>query len=234
MELVPEVLTSGVGVIERYAWLAHKSFEAAFLQAGRGAVRYAISITPPATASGVVGGLDSGSEAKQRGYATIHRDLYHAFAPVRIKHKRREIISSGDLITIHTRLLAAKRPGAAMKRDRGQPYYVDVRKLRSLETDLRGRVGKLASGWNAAAAALNVAVPQWISRHGLGRGTFRSTMDATDLLIEATNFVSDHAPVDELRRRIPYAVRYALNDLERQIPYLNRDAASAAGLETAA
>jgi hypothetical protein len=234
MDIATQVLRSGVPLIEAFAIAARKTFGEAFFQTAGGAVRHVISITPPATASGIPGGLDSGSQAKVRGYNTIRRDLNNAFAPVRLKNKRKEAIPAGDMRIIHQRLLTKKRPGTPMRRDRAQPYYVDVRKLRGLESELRENVGKLAGGWMPSANALNVSgVPQWISRHGAGRGTIEMQMQGTALYVHAVNNVSTYAPawvVPETQRRAGYAVTYAMNDLRRQLPYLLSRSARNSGL----
>jgi hypothetical protein len=231
------MLTSGSDILERFAFAANKTFAATLLQAGRGAVRYAIEITPPASASGVTSGLDSPGQARLRGQQSIRRDLNHAFAPVRLKGKRKERISGAQLVQIHHRLLSQKRPGAPMKRDRGQPYYVDARKLRTLERKLISHVGRLASGWVAAAQALNVrGVPSWVARHGSMRGSVDVQLEGTALYVSAVNQLSPRAPAwigPETQRRANYAARYALNDLQRQLPHLLARQARAAGLAAA-
>jgi len=234
MDLITDVIRDGSEQITAFAEASGKSFAAALLQAARGAVRHVISITPPATASNVPGGLDSGSDAKQRGYATIHRDLNHIFAPKRLKGMRKEMISAAQMVQIHQRLLATKRPGTPMRRDRAQPYYVDIRKFNMLETKLRANVGKLAGGWMPAATALNVrGVPAWVSRHGENRGSVEIQLEGKNLFVRAINIVSPHAPAwvaPEMERRAGYAVQYAMNDLTRQLPYVGGQAARHVGL----
>ena len=228
MDIITEVEWNGANVIEEFARVSRKSFQAALLQAGRGAIRHVISITPPASASGIARGLDSGSEAKRRGYGAIARDLGKVFVPVKIKGQRRERISGAELVAIHRRHLGYKRPGAPMRRY-GGPFFVDRRKLDHLQTKLQSHVGRLAAGWLPAAQALGVATPQWVSRHGLGRGSFRADLGGDEMILESVNLASPFAPVAELRRRVPYAVDYAMNDLRRQITFLTARNARASG-----
>lgn len=218
MDLIADIAVSGTTVLEEYARLFRKTFPEVLLQGGRGAVRHIIAITPPASADGVAGGLDSSSAARRRGYAAISRDLNRIFVPVRLKGKRTERHSLPDMVRIHTKHLGYKRPGAKMRRY-GGPYYVDKRKFRQLEITLRSHVGRLAAGWAPAATALGVKLPSWIGRHGLGRGTYEVQYQGGLMWLEAVNLASAHAPVEELRRRVPYAVEYALNDMRRQITH---------------
>ncbi|HVT74582.1 MAG TPA: hypothetical protein VHD61_15720 [Lacunisphaera sp.] len=234
MEMITDVLVDGTKVIEAFANAAHRSFKSAFLQTGRGAVRNVVAITPPAAAANGPGTLDNSSSAKARGASAINRDLIRVFAPVRLKHKRREIYSGADMVEIHRERLAKKRPGAPMTRGRAQAYYVDVRKFNALADKLRSHVGRLAAGWLPAAQALGVTTPQWISRHGLGRGTFRADLEGSAMFLESVNLASPFAPTAELQRRVGYAVQYALNDLTRQMPVLLARNAREVGLEVSA
>ena len=231
MDIITSVMRDGHQEIERFAFASGKTFAAVLLQAAKGAVRHVISITPPASATAGPGSLDSSSGAKARGLRAIKRDLYTAFAPVKFKRRRQEQISGTQLVQIHQRLLASKRPGSPMKRDRTQPDYVDAAKFRLLLTKLSGHVGKLAAGWMPAATALGLSPAQWISRHGGGRGSVQVQITGASLFVRAVNIVPAHAPAwvgPEMQRRADRAVGYARNDLARQLPYLlQRDARSA-------
>ena len=237
MNIETSVSFSGVPILVQFAQLSGKSFQDSLLQAARNSVEFAIKITPPASNAGVGGGLDSGMEAKRRGEAAIRRDLHHAFSPVKIKGKRKEKISSSDLVTIHRRLLAAKRPGSPMKRDRGQPYYVDVRKLLAYERDLKRNVGKLASGWVSAAQTLGArSVPAWVSRHGTGRGAVEVQLAGSQIFVTALNVLSSRAPAwvqPETQRRARKAQEYGHNSLATQLPHLMARDGRTAGLSAA-
>ncbi len=231
MELIADVTLSGTKVLEDYAFASRKTFPEVLRQGGRGAIRYLYAITPPASASGIAFNLDGTSEARRRGYATIERDMNKIFVPVRLKGKRKEQHSLEDMQRIHNKHLQYKRPGAKMRRY-GPPNYVDRRKFNQMVTTLRSHVGRLASGWNAAGLALGITPPSWIGRHGTSRGTFQAEYNGDLLYIESVNLASPHAPVEELRRRVPYAVRYAMNDMHRQTVFLMQRNAGFLGLRT--
>jgi hypothetical protein len=233
MDIITEVIRDGSDVIQAFAFAADKTFKESFLRTAKGAIKHVISITPPASASGVEGGLDTGSQAKVRGFNAIQRDLGNIFAPVKLRNKRKEAISASEMISIHRRMLATKRPGAAMRRDRAQPYYVDVRKFKQYLTGLRSHVGRLAAGWLPAAQAVGATAPAWISRHGNRGGSVQLVTEGTSLYVRAVNVPNAHAPAwvqPETQRRAGYAVTYALNDLKRQMPYLLAKDARKAGL----
>jgi len=233
MDIITEVIRDGSDVIQAYAFAADKTFKASFLQAAKGAIKHVISITPPASNSGVPGGLDTGSQAKQRGYRAVERDLGRIFTPVKLKNQRKEAITASQMVSIHRRLLSSKRPGAPLKRDSLQPNYVDRRKFTQYLAGLRSHVGRLAAGWNAAAQAVGLSAPAWISRHGTRGGTVQIVVEGTSLYVRATNTPNAHAPAwvqPETQRRAGYAVTYALNDMKRQMPYLLAKDARAAGL----
>lgn len=169
-----------------------------------------LQITPPCSKG------RTGLDGKRAGEAAIARDLGRVFRGVRIMNRRAE--QWPDVEGIHRRLFADKRPGSPLRSDRGrQGYYVDEKKLRLLGRQLRPRVGHLAAGWVPSARALGAAVPAWIGRHGGSRGTIRMSFSAPRYSIEMTCFAPPNSPWQELERRVPYAIRYATNNLERQM-----------------
>lgn len=235
MDPVTTVASSGVIPLERYAFVMNKTFPEVMTRTARGLIRRGIAIMPPATAQGVAGGLDSGSEAKQRGFRAIERDLNKVFVPVRLKGRRKEAITGAEMVRIHQRHLAHKRPGAPMRRDRAQPYYVDARKFTALATKLRSHVGRLAAGWMPAAQAVKQTAPAWISRHGLSRGSVQMDLEGTSLYFRAVN----HAPnapaaiVSEAQRRVNYATAYQANAMNREMQHLLLKRAGEVGLKVA-
>jgi len=182
-----------------------------------------LQITPPGS-QGV-----TGAAAKKQGEAAIARDLRKIFVPVRMKGIGVSF-STDAPGPIHRRHFAEKTPNRRIRRDRKQPYYVDVAKLRPVERELYRRVGYLASGWVESARQLGASVPSWIARHGTGRGTIRMSFTAPRYGIEMTLFAPANSPWQELQRRIPYALRYGTNNLLRQIEHQIKKDARVVGL----
>ncbi len=169
-----------------------------------------LDLTPPG------GGGTHGHAAKKRGEKTIARDLARIFVGVPIKDKLRE--RHPDIAAIHRRHLIRKRPGSPMRCDRGkQKYYVDAAHLRSLAKTLRGRVGRLASGWVVSLRRLGMRGPAWVERHGAGPGEVRIDVHGAKKIVEMTLFARDHAPVADMNRRVSAALFYTSQRVKRAI-----------------
>lgn len=183
-----------------------------------------LQITPPGS-QGV-----SGLAAKKQGEARIARDLRRIFVPVVMKGIGVSFATDAPG-PIHRRHFAKKTPTKPIRRDRKQPYYVDVARLVPVERELYRRVGYLASGWVASARQLGASVPAWIGRHGPGRGTIRMSFNAPRYGIEMVCFAPANSPWQELQRRIPYALKYGTNNLLRQIEHQFKKDAAVVGLK---
>lgn len=233
MDPETSVVTSGVFSLERYAMITNRTFKETLLRASRGAVRYVIRITPPFHADG---GPDAPTgPAKARGARAIYRDLARHFRPVR----SRGIGPRGVQYParIHLRLLKSgrKRPGRPLQRDQAAPYFVDASKLNALEMELRSHVGRLASGWMPAVNAVGATgTPQWITRHS-GSGSARLDLEGSELSFTAINQPKYlHANLAaEMNRRVPYAVQYQFNAMQRELDHLLLRDATKAGLTVA-
>lgn len=184
-----------------------------------------LQITPPGS-QGV-----TGAAARRQGERAIARDLARIFEGVAIKGKGPP---PPDPILIHRRHFYLKRPGRRMRRDRGQPYFVDAVQLALMRRILQARVGKLAAGWTTAARAVGAAVPAWIARHGSERGLVDIDFRPPRYSILMVCLAPPGAPVEELRRRVPFALSYATRNLERQIVHWLRRDAARAGFRVAA
>ena len=220
--------SSGVIPLEKYALISKRTFPETLLRAGKGTIRRVVRITPPFRDG------EGDAEARTRGYRVIHRDLMNVFTPVKFKGKRREQYSGADVRQIHTRHLKAKRFGKPMRSDKGRQYYhVRYQYVSLLEDVLRSHVGLMPAGWMPAVEALKVSVPQWIARHGTGRGLYRADLTGEAMYIEAV--AGGVAPwiAPELARRIRYALEYQANAMKREIEFLTMRDARASGLHVA-
>lgn len=231
MDVATQVLSSGALPLERYAHVTGRTFAETLQRAARGVVRRGMGIMPPANDTrGTGGALTTGD--RTRGYRAIHRDLHTLFAPVRLKNKRPERISAAQMVRLHAEALKRKRPGARMRRTTAQPLYVDARKLTALETKLRSHVGRLASGFMAAAQAVRVSAPGWVSRHGASRGSVEMSLTGAELYFEAVNY-APNVPAwirTEAQRRVNYALRYQAAAMNRELQHLLMKDARTAGL----
>jgi hypothetical protein len=181
-----------------------------------------LQITPPASKGKI------GIAARRQGERAIDRDLEEIFSPVRIRGIGP--VAPIAPYPIQRRHFALKRPGRRIKRDRSQPYFVDEQKYRAMRKELFRRVGFLASGWLSSARVLGASVPAWVARHGSSRGIIRMHFSAPRYGIEMVCFAPANSPWQELQRRVPYALRYATNNLQRQIKYQFEKDARVVGL----
>jgi len=93
------------------------------------------------------------------------------------------------------------------------------------------KVGILAGGWNAAARALGLALPGWITRHGTRRGSVKVNLTGDVLEVKIRNGVSFGGDVRGLERRVQWALDHRARQMEKQlVDYEARKAARQAGL----
>ena len=93
------------------------------------------------------------------------------------------------------------------------------------------KVGILASGWNAAAAKLGAKIPDWISRHGSGRGGIKFTFSFSECRITITNAVKFASGVKDLTRRVQRTLDKRAGAMNRQVDDFQKKAAKGAGFK---
>lgn len=199
--------------VQQFAETMHRSFEESLLRNGAGLIRRVMGITPPGSADGASGGLNS--ESRARGEKAIARDMAAIFIPVALKHKRAERWPDPGEIHL-ARLRSDSRYNGRLTRGHAQAYYVDVNKLRSLYVDLKSHVGRMAAGWMPAARALGVSAPAWVARHS-SLGSYEVVRDADGIRLIAVNASMFPKLMAEMQRRLPYATEYQFNAMTREM-----------------
>lgn len=200
----------------------------------KGMVRDALAYTPPASSS------NTGKDAEKAGRAAIARDLRAmGFAPRVLKGHRTITMAFGHPIkpvtvptkenpkfvdpdAFHDARLGSKH-GGKVTRGGAQAFYVSKQKFNAMITRLFNEIGRLASGWVAAADELGVPVPAWIARHGGGRGTnVQVVEDENKITLRVVNHFPDNASGEaaEMIRRIAFLKTAAIGRLKRQLPYI--------------
>jgi hypothetical protein len=204
-----------------------KSLPETVREAARRATKMVISITPPAH-EGI-----SGADAYRFGRMRIYRDMSSVLAPVRLKGKRRE--RWPDVAAVYRANRRFRKSGVGVTaKARSPKFYVDTRKFNTLLKEKESHVGRLASGFAAAAIALDLPLQTWISRHGTGRGMVKTELASPRMRITVVNF-APNLPSNvqaELARRIPYALTYVANGMARNIDVMVRKTAREFGIKT--
>ena len=197
---------------------------------GKGITRRVLDLTPPASA-GV-----TGAAAARAGRQKISRQMHAVMAPVRLKGRRAIRVVFGRKLARPVYVPTKERhpdvAGLYSSRTRvassgfgiraivgGAKAYVDVRKFQAVLKGREKAVGRLASGWAAAAGALDVPVQNWIGRHGASRGTVRIDTAGDRMKIVVQNLAPDVPPAvrAELVRRLVSAVEYQTAAMGRAI-----------------
>lgn len=211
---------------------------------GRGVVRRLLELTPPAH------GSVTGAAAYRYGRKRISRDLLKVLAPRRLKGKRKITHVFGrplrrpifvptkekypDVRMAYREVARFRNQGVGVRTGRVRDVrYVDRTKFKALEKRLHSHVGRLASGWVAAAAALEVPVQAWIRRHGGSRGAVKMNLVTAHMSIQILNRLPSGLPGhvrSELERRVPYAVKYQREAMIREAEYILLKRGQQAGL----
>lgn len=218
----------------RYAEVMGRTLAGTVERAAKGVTRRVISITPPASQ-----GM-TGAAAYRAGRTRIANQMSALLAPVKLKGRRKITTVFGHRLKrpvyvqtkeLHPDVAGLYRANTRTLRDGvgvrlknyrpGKKFYVDTRKFAALLQARQSRVGLLASGWSAAAQALDVPLQQWISRHGAARGTIKQDLRSAQMRITVRN-EAPGLPANlaaELDRRIGYAVRYQADAMRREMDY---------------
>lgn len=219
--------------LERYAEQMGRTLAATIKRAAKGVTRRVISITPPASAE------TTGAAAYRQGRRKIEQQINSVLAPVKLKGQRKITTVFGRKLktpvyaptkerfpdvaaVLRSRLVARGNDVGIRGRAGGAKTFVDVRKVKAIIASKNSRVGVLASGWQAAAAALDVPVQQWIARHGGGGGRVELDFFTARMHVTAENFATG-VPAGvrgAMAKRIVYAVQYQRAAMEREIDYM--------------
>lgn len=167
-------------------------------QEGKLLVQDLVKLTPP---FGPSPNSESFSAQRKVGEKAVERDLTRTFTAIdpdkihnpKIRERIKALTRKGDVQAIQDLLKQCRIPAAGVilemttaqhqaRRDgrgrvkRGKRLWI-VRE-RSFGRFLREKkkhVGQSKAGWAAAAAALGLKLPAWITRHGTGGGSFVET-----------------------------------------------------------
>jgi hypothetical protein len=101
-----------------------------------------------------------------------------------------------------------------------QQYYKSVAK----------KVGYLVSGWESTAKTLGFSMAKWMTGHGCP-STCEMKITSFGVFIKATNGASYASEVNDLLRRVEYALNWQTKQIEKQIRYYEEKMHREAGLK---
>lgn len=185
----------------------------------RGIVRRIIDLTPPAN------GKTKGGAAKKAGEATLRADIFKVFLPVKA--------GTAEHVPIAAEHARWRGPNGRVRRGLAVDEKIRVNRnqlAEYLRQELR-KVGWLAAGWNAAALALRVPIPAWISRHGTGHSTSSIKATASSIEIIMTNGTKFAGRARDLERRVKLAVQTQAAALLRRMEHSTNKAAKSSGFK---
>lgn len=196
-----------------FAAVSRKDLSAVMRQQAGIIVGHVIAVTPPGASKGQAlteqGGI--ALSAKKRGEAAVAADISRIFPTTRLSEDAaRDLVSQGfewrvgrgsraivrrtaftaaELESVHRQ--ARNRTTGRTKKAKGANMALTRKAvLRQFIREKQKGVGKLNSGWLAAARELKTAsraVPAWIRRHGTGPGGTNTTDRRGDISVEVFN-----------------------------------------------
>ena len=136
---------------------------------------------------------------------------------------------NGQVVNVHRAVTTGLKVKDLKGLDIGIVRRQDFQKYLKL---VQSQVGLLASGWNAAAAALGRSVPVWVSRHGSSRGQCEVRASGPTLKIRISNSVKFATNVRGLPLRVQAALDNRGTQMLKQLDdFAIKRAATAAGFK---
>lgn len=198
--------------LRRFESTSKKSSEQILKEQARLFLKDVILITPP---------NKDLKQGRALGEAAIAADIRKIFKGSNAKN------AATDLATLHQRF----RLPSNGRVGRGPGHKIKAKGLAAYIRAVQAKVGLLASGWSAAAAKLGVKVPDWISRHGTGRGQIKIVIGFAESRISIINGVKFAREVKGLVRRVQWALDKRAGAMNRQVEHFQERAARGAGFK---
>jgi len=182
----------------------------------KGVIKEVILLTPPGRPE-----MSGGSRA--RGAAKVKSDILKLMKGTSVDAK----VQRRDIASIH----ASRRRRSRVTSRITPRILVPMDALRAYVREKQARVGRLASGWNTAAARLGYEPPEWIWRND-GPGAIEIRVTKSDIIIRATNQVAWASEISMLEQRVQTALNIQRGKMERRLASYLAKAAARSGLRT--
>jgi hypothetical protein len=166
------------------------------------------------------------SRANGRGAAVTDLTLFLKRNDMEAFHESLRSKSTGRVRHVNRDNLIGRK-----RSDISQIAFVTKSDFAWFERENRKKVGKLASGWNAAAQKLGYNPPAWIRRHGTSRGQFDLVITPDRFSVTATNDVRFSNQVKGLERQIQTALNQQAEAMEKRLAFFLEKQAARAGIK---
>jgi hypothetical protein len=181
----------------------------------KGVIKEVILLTPP--------GRPGMSGGRARGAARVKADILKLVKGTSVDAK----VQERNIASLHA---SRRRRGRVTSRITPR-VLVPMDALRAYIREKQARVGRLASGWNTAAARLGHQPPAWIWRND-GPGAIEIRVTGRGIVIRATNRVPFASEIAVMERRVQTALNIQRGKLERRLASYLARAAARSGLRT--
>jgi hypothetical protein len=179
----------------------------------KGVIKEVIALTPP--------GRPGMSGGRARGAAKVKADILKLVKGTTVDAR----VQRTDIAAIHA---SRRRRGRVTSRITPR-ILVPTDALRAYVREKQAHVGRLASGWNTAAARLGYQPPAWIWRND-GPGSIEIRVTNHDIVIRATNQIPWASEISMVERRIQTALNMQQGKMERRLASYLAKAANRSGL----
>lgn len=254
-----EGFSKALGELRKFS---KRDFTVLLKEQARGVVRRLVNLTPPAQGKADSQARKRGETAVAADLARIFRPVSQSqIDKFQEAHGSERADSFGhkgakSLGQIYTRVLQkSDLTSFHQARRRGDGRVMQVngdattglrkRDLRGLDKGLvetktyqwfkrrvQERVGLLGAGWNRAAQKLGYNPPQWIKRHGEGRGDCTISLSGERMRIRVTNDVPFAGTVKNIHRRVNQAIAGQAEAMRRRVEHFVKKAAQRAGFKS--
>jgi len=179
--------------LERMISQSKRSAQDVVYEQAKGVISNVLKVTPPAKST-----KESLGAARKIGKARVASDILKVLQGVPVKAA--EVDSIDGIKSAHR----VERSGGQVKGSRTK-IKVPKTMLNAYIKTQQLKVGRLAAGWNAAAARFGVNVPSWISAHSTSSAV-KIIATSTRFGMKATNKSPYAGKISNLESKISHAI----------------------------
>lgn len=212
-------------VIEEHHRTFRKGTQKLFKTAAKGLVAKAVRFTPPFRYSRNSKDAESDKVARQRGIASVEIGAMKLFTTdpgvamqngLPQKPSRQQVKENSALSLMRSYHKQNRNRQGRVPKTHKPTKVVTKQGLNKYLTELRKKVGYLASGWIQGAQTMQASLPTWVKKHS-GPGSGVLTITETRLYFRMTNSVGFPTKDMLMKQRIPVAIRAQTKAMMRQL-----------------